>query len=429
MLAVIAGVWGLWLGMILLMLSLGLQAALLGVRASIEGFPTEVTGLVMSGYAIGFLAGSSILPWTIRRVGGARVFAALASLASAAILIHLAFTHPIVWAAMRLITGFAYAGIFMVAEAWLNERSNEQTRRRILAIYVIIQHAAMACGPGLLNLADPEGFQLFILISVMISLALVPALFSAAPASKAQPLAPASVWSLYRVSPLGVFGCFGSGLSLGAFLWMGAVYAQEAQMTSVEVSLFLGAFLAGGLVLQWPLGKASVLLDRRSVIAAVSFLAAVVAFAALPTSFFSKLGFFAAIALLGGLSLPLYSLSVAHANDFLQSKQMPAVSGSLAMVMATGLIAGPLAAGFIMSPQVVGTNGFFLHLTVVHLLIGTFALYRMARRPAVGTGRQGATVGLYSTASTLATALAIKSGRRRKDADSATATPAQRGRG
>ena len=192
-------------------------------------------------------------------------------------------------------------------------------------------------------------------------------------------------------------------------------------MSSLEITLFLGAFLAGGFILQWPLGKVSVLLDRRSVIAAVSFMAAVVAFAALPTSFFSKLGFFAAIALLGGLSLPIYSLSVAHANDHLQSKQMAAASASLAMVMAAGLIAGPLAAGLMMSPQVIGTNGFFLLLTVIHLLIGTFALYRMTRRGAVGRQSQGPAVGLFSAASPLAAALAVKSGRRRKDANFAAA--------
>src|SRR6266404_5656447 len=44
----------------ILMLGAGLQGTLLGLRATIEGFPTPVTGLVMSCYYVGYLLGTLI---------------------------------------------------------------------------------------------------------------------------------------------------------------------------------------------------------------------------------------------------------------------------------------------------------------------------------------------------------------------------------
>ena len=66
----------------ILMLGAGLQGTLLGVRATLEGFPTLVIGAVMAAYYVGYVAGSLVAPSLIHRVGHIRVFAALSSVTS-----------------------------------------------------------------------------------------------------------------------------------------------------------------------------------------------------------------------------------------------------------------------------------------------------------------------------------------------------------
>ena len=180
MLSIISNSWALFLGMGLLMLGNGLQATLLGVRASIEDFGRTITGVVMSGYFIGLIAGCSIVPKIVNRVGHVRTFGALASLASTSILLQAIYVTPWFWWAMRFVTGFAYAGIYIVAESWINEASENGTRGKLLSFYMLVSLGGVAGGQMLLNIAPPSGFELFVLVSLLISLAVIPILLSTA---------------------------------------------------------------------------------------------------------------------------------------------------------------------------------------------------------------------------------------------------------
>ena len=172
MVASLRSTWALFLGVALIMVASGLQGTLLGVRAAQEAFPTAVTGLIMSAYFGGFLVGSLLVPRMVEQVGHVRVFAALASLASVAVLIHAAVVEPWTWFAMRLLTGFASAGLYVVAESWLNDRATNESRGQVLAVYMIIVLAGIGCGQLLLNVADPQGYIPFIICSVLVSLGL-----------------------------------------------------------------------------------------------------------------------------------------------------------------------------------------------------------------------------------------------------------------
>ena len=208
MLGVISNCWALFLGMGLIMLGNGLQATLLGVRASMEDFGTIITGLVMSGYFLGLIAGCNIVPKMVGRVGHVRTFGALASLASTSILVQAIFVDPFVWWAMRILTGFSYAGLFIVAESWINEAADNGTRGKLLSFYMLVSLGGMAGGQMLLNLSDPTGFELFVLVSLLISLAVIPILLSRARAPQFDVLEKVGILQLSRVSPLGVFGMF-----------------------------------------------------------------------------------------------------------------------------------------------------------------------------------------------------------------------------
>ena len=312
MLAAIKTTWALFLGLAFIMLAVGLQNVLLGVRADLESFSTVVTGFIMSGYFFGFVLGSFATPRLVRNVGHVRVFAALASLASVAVLCHVLLVDPSSWVGMRIVTGFSYAGLYVVTESWLNDRSTNETRGQMLSIYMVVVLAGMGGGQLLINLFDPGSFQLFLLASVLVSIALVPILLDASPAPAFEAPSKLSLFELYRISPLGVVGCFGTGMAQAALIGMGAVYASSIALPVAEISLFMGLVYAGGMPLQWPIGRLSDSLDRRMVLTVVTLVAGGAAFLAFLIGLdFGLWALLGCVAVLGGTCMPLY-LSLIH---------------------------------------------------------------------------------------------------------------------
>lgn len=272
MISSITSIWALFLGIALITIGHGLQGTLLGVRGVLEGFSTGNMGIIMSCYYGGFLLGSLYIPRLVQRVGHIRVFAAFASLASVTILAHSIILDPFVWGLIRIASGFSFAGLFVVAESWLNDQCTRENRGRMLSIYMGINHGGFLAGQVLLNLAAPEEFTLFILISILLSLALVPILITASPAPSFDSPTPVSVRELYRISPTGMMGAVLVGIAHGAVWGMGPVFAHNIGLDVSGVSLFMGAAILGGFLFQWPIGNWSDTLDRRSVLHTVTWL-------------------------------------------------------------------------------------------------------------------------------------------------------------
>ena len=386
MLAAISSAWALLLGIALIMLGNGLQNTLLGVRATLEGFGTGTTGLVMTGYFVGFLAGSIVVPRLLANVGHIRVFAALASLASGATLLHTVFVTPISWFVFRVVTGFCFAGLYVVAESWINDAATNRTRGQMLSVYMIMVLGGTGSGQLLMNLSDPRSFELFVLVSVLISFALVPITLSVGRAPALEAPESIGVRALFRASPLGVAGAFLIGIAHSALYAMGPVYGTEIGLAVDRTALFIAAALFGGLVLQWPIGWLSDRFDRRKVIVAAAWVATFASIGGSVGGVDSYTVLVASTALLGGMSMPLYSLCGAHTNDHLTPRQIVAASATLVLVGGLGLTMGPLLAAALM--DVFGPAGLFVLLAVVHGGIGAYGLYRMVRRDPVPLDEQ-----------------------------------------
>lgn len=387
MFKVIANCWALFLGLGLIMLGNGLLGSLLGVRASLEGFGVTATGLVMSGYFIGLILGSQAVPMMVGRVGHVRMFGALASLASTAVLVHTVFIDPWAWWVMRVITGFAYAGMYVVAESWLNDASDNKTRGQLLSFYMLTILGGMAGGQLMLNIAPPGGFELFILISVLVGLAVIPILISVSHAPDFETTESVSILQLFKISPLGVFGMLVSSVSMGTIVGLGAVYGSGVGMSVQEISFFMGAIVTGGAVIQFPLGRMSDIYGRRPVIIGVCLAGAGVA---LFTPQFGDSGWqlYLAAAALGGLSMPLYSLCVAHTNDYLNPSQMVAASGTLVLVSGVGAAMGaPLTA--VAMDYFSSTDFFYYSIAIFLGVVALYGLWRSTRREAVAQEDRG----------------------------------------
>jgi MFS family permease len=405
MFTVLRSSWALLLGMLLLMLGNGMQGTLLGIRGGIEGFTTSQMSYVMAAYFLGFLFGSQMTPNMIRRVGHVRVFAALASMISAVLVLYAVAPHWMAWAALRVVIGFSFSGVYITAESWLNNASSNENRGQALSLYMMMQMTGIIAAQGFLNLGDPSGYILFVIPSILVSISFTPILLSVSQAPAFETTKPLSFVRLYRASPLGCVGMFLLGGVFSAQFGMSAVWGTQVGLSVREISIFVAAIYIGGLVLQYPIGWASDRLGRRLLVLGLSALGA----AATMTAAIFDLGFPALLviaALMGGVSNPLYSLLVAYTNDYLDRSDMASASAGLIFINGLGAITGPLITGKMMDWM--GPNGFFLFMG---LLFGALALYggwRITRRSTLQAGQTGSFAKLTPGASAIAVEAAIE---------------------
>jgi len=372
---VIKNSWALLFGMFLLMLGNGLQGTLLGVRGSIEGMSPQTMSWVMTGYFVGFLFGSQLTPNMIRRVGHVRVFAALGSLVSACLILYAAWTNPYFWFLLRIIVGFCFSGIYVVAESWLNDSSSNETRGQTLSAYLIVQMMGIVLAQAVLNFADPSGYMLFIIISVVVSLSFAPILLSVSPAPQFQTSKRMTLSQLWSISPLGVVGQFFLGAIFAALFGMASVYGTERGLTVKDISLFVAAIYFGGMILQYPIGWVSDRMDRRVLIFIVCSIVTFFSFAANLSDSFIWLLIVAFI--IGGVSNPLYSLYIAYTNDNLEHDDMASASGGLIFLTGIGAIFGPSIVGWLLDEY--GAASYFWFIGSVMAIMGSYALYRMTQ--------------------------------------------------
>ncbi|MBS0364644.1 MAG: MFS transporter [Proteobacteria bacterium] len=379
--------WPLLLGMGILMLGAGLQSTLLGVRATSEGFSPTLTGLIMSCYYVGYLAGTRLAPRMLRRVGPVRAFATLAALASVAVLAHAAWVHPAPWALMRLLSGVCFAGIYVVAESWLNHHASSTNRGRLLAIYMLVLYVGLGGAQFLLVLASPQSDEPFMLVAALISVAMVPILASTQEVSA--PAVPQRVRmrELYRNSPTGVVAVAISGLISSTIFSMGPVYARLSGFGTRGVAAFMAVSILAAVLTQYPAGRLSDRLDRRTVIASVCLIATVVAAVMVLFSHLPRPAFLALAALFSGAALTLYSLSVSHVNDKLERSQMVAASSKLLLINGTAAAFGPLITGGLMS--VWGSRCYYGVLGTLAALLALFDLWRKLRQSPVPASQKG----------------------------------------
>ena len=267
--------WALFLGYSVIILAHGLQGNLLGVRAVIENFSIIATGALMSGYFIGYFVGATIVPNLVGKVGHIRVFAAFASTASLSILLHSVIVDPYVWFLGRFITGFSIISIFVVVESWLNDRATNKTRGKVLSIYMIITFIGLGLGVLLLNFNNPKNYEPFILVSLLLSVALIPILLTKRKPPTFKKITSIKIKELYKISPLGTFSMFCTGFIHPVIFTLGAVYGSLMNFSILEISLYLFLITLSGAIFQWPIGYLSDRFDRRIILIITTLLGSV----------------------------------------------------------------------------------------------------------------------------------------------------------
>ncbi|MGS4946051.1 MFS transporter [Meridianimarinicoccus sp. RP-17] len=429
MFQVLARIWPLLVGIVLIMLGNGMHFTLIGLRGGIEGFSAAALSIVTSGYFLGFLSGARLTPLLIQRVGHVRVFAALGSFMSAGLIAFTLIAEPWAWTILRILVGFCMSGIYVAAESWLNNAATNETRGKVLSAYMLAQTLGIIGAQGLLTLGDAATAGLFIGASILVSVSFGPILLSATPVPAVEVARPMSLAALFRGSPLGTVGIFLLGGVYATQSGMGAVFGTQIGMTASQIALFVAMLFAGALVLQSPIGWMSDRVDRRKLIFWSAVFGALacglgwLAGSGLPV--LADLGIWplmAAAFFAGGVTTPLYALLLAYTNDFLSADQMPAASGGLVFTFGLGAIFGPLAAGAAMERA--GASAFWLVLGGTFAIMAVYALYRMTQREATAAGDTESYLGVLPTTSVVAVEAAGTWAAENAETEAAAATDA-----
>ena len=386
--------WALFIGIGVMMIAHGLQMQVMGIRSVLEDFSVFTTGIFMSGYFVGYFIGSKTTPNFVSKVGHIRVFAAFASLASLSALVAVVYVNPFMWTISRFITGISLVSCYVVTESWLNDRATNKNRGQLLSAYMMVIYFGLAIGMLLLNVSKPEDYEPFILVSILLSVALVPILLTKRPAPKFKKIETISIKELYKISPLGSLSSFFTGIIHAAFFSLISVYATLAKFTLAETSILLFIATIAGVIGQGPIGYFSDTFDRRKVIVITTFGSCFFALVSILTSndpiqniyymdefSFRKIIFFISVGLYSSLCLPLFSLNLAHTNDFVPKSKFVAAGGGLQFIFGVGAISGPILCSIFM--EWFGINGLFIFLIIAHAIIGGFGLYRMKVRETV----------------------------------------------
>ena len=364
--------WALFLGMILLMVANGLLVTLLTVRGAGLGFSELTISLMQAAYPLGALVGTAAAPRMVEKVGHIRAFSALASLVSIAAILHLLTSDPVSWSAMRFLAGFCYPGLYVITESWLQAKAENHNRAQILSIYFMIWMAGPAIGTALVAAPDPSGNLLFGVVSILISLSIVPLLLSSNKAPDYEVPDRMSVAKLYRVSPMAVVGNFVSSIAVSAWFITLPLYALSLGMSGAQASGVLVVAMVVGALVQYPVGWISDKTDRRLVLLGLGLIGAAACLWMLlvPSPASVVLGF----GLLAGASLPMYAVCTAHANDQLKPSQIVPASGTMLFLLNLGQFVGTLIGPNTVS--IADGNGFLLVLAALCFLVAAVAILR-----------------------------------------------------
>ncbi|MEE2730896.1 MAG: MFS transporter [Pseudomonadota bacterium] len=376
MLPLILPIGALLMGVALLLLGSGLLNTLLAVRGGLEGYSDSSMGLIMSGYFIGFLLGTFLALPIIQRIGHIRTFAFCAALAACSVLLHVLVIHPWIWLLLRIMTGISLVILYTVIESWLNGYTPSEQRGKVFSIYMMVNLGALAIAQQLLLLDEPTAFTLFAISAIMVCLSLLPVTWTRLAQPEVSQVSKVKYADLYRAAPVAMAGALLSGLAMGAFWGLGALYAQRIGLDTQGVATFISAAVIGGAALQFPLGRYSDTHDRRKVLAIVC---AAAAGAAALLSALSYAGHWVllAIALYGGLAFAVYPVCVAHLSDHLDADSMLSGSSGILLLHGGGAAVGPALAGQIMGA--IGPQALPLYFVVMQLLLAAFAFLQLRK--------------------------------------------------
>lgn len=376
MLTALAPVSALLASVFILIAGHGLLSTLVPLAGSSFGFSGTTIGLIGTGYYGGMLAGSFSAAYILRAAGHIRAFAALSAACVALALLLPIIVSPAAWIASRAAHGFCIAALYTTIESWLNTRTANDWRARILSAYNIMHFAGSAAGQQALGYIPPSNFAIYSVAAMLLAVSILPLAFT-----RADPPAPPEAkrlrlgW-LWGIAPTSVAANFLLGCSSGSFWALGPLWAAQIGYTPVEVALFITAVIIGCAAGQFPAGYIGDRVDRRVMLAGVAALACVCSVA---LTFMTARSSSTILGFIYGIAIPTMSVMCsAHANDRAGRHHAVEVASSLLFLYCLGALIGPLAAARLMDSF--GPQMLFVVNAIVYGGIVIYVVLRIRQR-------------------------------------------------
>lgn len=362
----------------ILLIANGLFSTIVSIRSKTEAFPDSIIGIVVSGYFAGLLLSSFYAARVVASIGHIRAFALFGSLASTVALGHLLWVNPVLWGVFRIISGFCMGGMIIVTEGWLNERADNHNRGRIMSAYMITTYACAGSAQLTMMWNSPDGFELFVFVSILYSLSLVPILMTRSQTpSLPKPNRP-NIWQLYKISPVGMIGSFTVGYVNGIFYSLAPVFAYNLGLNPQQTAIFIAIAIMSGMLLQLPLGKLSDHIDRRWVIIFSATMTTLACYLLFSNDGSNPATLYLCALFYGSVGFSINPICIAHVNDLTSNDERTQTSGGLLMTYGIGAVIGPILAGFVMKN---GSQYIFMMSGTATLLFALYTLLRLWQKP------------------------------------------------
>lgn len=362
----------------ILLVANGLFNTIVALRSKGEAFADSAIGVVMSGYFAGLLLSSFYAVVVVARIGHIRAFATFASVASTVALAHLLWVSPTLWFFLRIISGFCMGGMIVVTEGWLNERANNKNRGTILSLYMITTYACVGVAQLVMLFGNPNGFKLFVVVSILYSFALIPILTSQTQAPAAGERTLPNIKRLYQTSPVGMIGAFIVGILNGTYYSLAPIYALGVGLTIQETAIFMALSASSGMLLQLPLGKISDKIDRRWVLVFSASMTAIACMLLFNATAENKTFLYACAVFYGSVAFSINPICTAHVNDLAPANERTQTASALLMFYGVGAVIGPFIAGVIMH---FGSRYIFMLSASIALCFAVYTLLRLWIKP------------------------------------------------
>ena len=351
--------------------------------------------LIAACYSLGFLVGCFLLTNQIARVGLVRAFAAASAVVTITI-IALDLTYGVwLWALLRFTMGAAMAALLAIADTWINDKTPNEQRGSVIAVYGTLMSAASLVGQIVFLIfdADADGFALMFAIATNIAVVLVAMTASAAPAMETRPAK--FQFNFVVTSKTATVCAFNAGFMTAAVVAVVPFYQTSQGVGENLVAITMISLFLGRLLFMWPAGWLSDRLDRRTVLIGLS---AIVTCIALLIWFLAGLeghmirgdggalkqilGLLIMV-LFGGALYPINSVASSLAFDRAAGKQLVDVSTTILAVNSLGAITGPLVVSVLSG--IVGLPALFMAIAMAAAVNLGVAL---VRRPLVASPEQ-----------------------------------------
>lgn len=369
------------LGLFVVCIGNAFIASLTTLHLGADNASAGVIGLISSSYYIGLTLGALFNDKLIVRIGHIRSYSGFTSLIIVTVLLQGLTSSYQAWFVLRLINGWACIGVFLVVESWLLLASDERTRGRLLAIYMVVLYGAMMVGQLVLGTINGLGRTApFMLAGLLASLSVMPVVILPRVSPHVEPAEPLWPRQLFRLSPTGVIGCFGAGVAVASTYTLLPLYLQRIGMDVSNVGQLMAVVILGAMVLQYPVGRWSDSRDRQVILIGLAAACTVLSLLILllpphPTLLMVLLF------LLGGGIFAFYPVAVSHAAEQASSDTMVRMIQGLLLINSIGAAFSPLLISTVMNAM--GEGGLFLSFTLLNLGLLLFFIRRRRTHPAL----------------------------------------------